>query len=85
MFFRCLTNGNPYFFSTFVLYLNEKKYSVKWNTCHLYCFIYVGDSCSTDDDELFGGRYVIHCPCELGLSCKPTEEKDLGMVRSSIV
>lgn len=74
-----------YIVITFVGCLNKIKTSVKWNTCHLCYFFNVGDKCSSDEDELFGGRYVIHCPCEQGLSCEPTKEKDLGVVRSSVV
>ncbi|GBM61952.1 hypothetical protein AVEN_60810-1 [Araneus ventricosus] len=41
-----------------------------------------GDSCSEDDEGIGPNneQYIGHCPCDLGLSCQPTQVKDLPFI-----
>ncbi|KAF8794951.1 hypothetical protein HNY73_002859 [Argiope bruennichi] len=41
-----------------------------------------GDSCSEDDESIgfLHEQYIGHCPCDLGLSCQPTQVKDLPFI-----
>ncbi|XP_015928445.1 U1-hexatoxin-Iw1c [Parasteatoda tepidariorum] len=41
-----------------------------------------GDRCSVEDDRLpfHGEKYILFCPCGNGLSCEPTEVKDIPFI-----